>query len=149
MDNEKLKDIREMAERSDCKEPLRDCKEPLHDCKEPRDCKEPQVVRMRRSKGVIVQDCDVYIGRGVYYGGWKLPGSKWCNTFKSGRDGTLEEVLQKYENKVRSDPSLMSSLHELTSKRLGCWCVNSQENPDKYVCHGNVLVKLWREKYSQ
>ena len=30
------------------------------------------VVRIRRHKGKIVQDCDVYIGRNMYMGGWQL-----------------------------------------------------------------------------
>ena len=50
-------------------------------------------MRMRRTKdkkdakgvvipGVVVQDCDVYVGRKLFMGGWKLKQSKWHNPFK-------------------------------------------------------------------
>ncbi len=35
------------------------------------------VVRIRRYKGEIVQDCDVYIGRNMFMGGWQLRQSIW------------------------------------------------------------------------
>ena len=40
------------------------------------------VVRMRRHKGYVVQDCDVYIGRECRRGGWDLPASKWANPYR-------------------------------------------------------------------
>ena len=36
----------------------------------------------------------------------------------------------------------MNSLHELKGKQLGCWCKPG-------VCHGDVLVKLYNEKYGE
>lgn len=85
---------------------------------------------------------NVYIGRAgpVFVEGQRYPksGSKWANVFKVGRDGTLEEVIQKYENYVRGSPVLMSKLHELRGKNLGCWC---KPKP----CHGDALIKLLRE----
>lgn len=71
---------------------------------------------------------DVYIGRP----------SKWGNPFKSGRDGTLDEVIEKYKEHVMSTAYLMGSLHELKGKTLGCWC-----KPKR--CHGDVLVELVEE----
>jgi hypothetical protein len=68
---------------------------------------------------------DVYIGRP----------SKWGNPFKSGRDGTLEEVLEKYGQHILSRPDLLAALHELEGKTLGCWC---KPKP----CHGDVLIEL-------
>lgn len=71
---------------------------------------------------------DIYIGRP----------SKWGNPFVIGKDGTREEVIDKYENWIKTQP-LMNDLHELKNKTLGCWC--KPTNP----CHGDVLVKLANE----
>ena len=72
---------------------------------------------------------DVYIGRP----------SKWGNPFKSGRDGTLEEVLEKYRQHILSRPDLLAALHEIKGKVLGCWC---KPKP----CHGDILVELAEEE---
>ena len=42
---------------------------------------------------------------------------------------------QLYREKLLTSPLLLSQLHELKDKKLGCWC-----KPDK--CHGDVLVEL-------
>jgi hypothetical protein len=68
---------------------------------------------------------DVYIGRP----------SKWGNPFVIGRDGTREEVIQKYKSYVLGSPELMADLRELKGKTLGCWCWPKP-------CHGDVLVEL-------
>lgn len=106
------------------------------------------VVGLMRKGGVIVQDCDVYIGRRWSMGGWDLPQSKWANPFKVGYDGTLEEVLEKYEAYVRRHPSLMSALPELQGKVLGCFCKQQKKCKDGVIpaCHGDVLLKLLTEK---
>lgn len=97
------------------------------------------VVRIRRKNGKVVQDCDVYIGRGMYMGGWKLPKSKWANPFKIDRKmekraGALHAV-DRYKKWIVSRPELMKSIHELKGKRLGCWC-------HPFPCHGDVLAEL-------
>ena len=69
---------------------------------------------------------DVYIGRG----------SKWGNPYIIGRDGTREEVIDKYRTYIvmrRKD--LINELEELKGKRLGCWCAPKP-------CHGDVLITL-------
>lgn len=71
---------------------------------------------------------DVYIGRP----------SKWGNPFKIGKNGTREEVINKYHEWIETQPELMSSLPELKGKILGCYCA-----PE--LCHGNVLVELLEE----
>lgn len=71
---------------------------------------------------------DVYIGRP----------SKWGNPYIIGPDGTREEVIQKYEEHVRSSKILMRALPSLEGKVLGCWC------PPR-PCHGEVLIKLLEE----
>lgn len=58
--------------------------------------------------GIKVVHCkknsyDVYIGRP----------SKWGNPFSIGRDGSREEVIEKYREWIESQPDLLGSLHEL------------------------------------
>jgi hypothetical protein len=99
----------------------------------------PTVVRLRRKGGIVVQDCDVYIGRECYRGGWSLPRSKWYNPFSVKSCGTNQKACKKYENYIKKKPELLNCLHELSGKRLGCWCKPKD-------CHGDVLVKLYKER---
>ena len=71
---------------------------------------------------------DVYIGR---------PG-KWGNPFEIGKDGTREEVIEKYREWIKTQPELIKSLDELKGKILGCWC-------SPKPCHGDVLIELINE----
>jgi len=111
------------------------------------------VVRVRRKNGEVVQWCQVYIGRKCTMGGWDIrEDSKWANPFtvkEYGRD----EALKKYEQYVRECPNLWNSLEELDGKILGCWClcekgqeISNQEKKDKEICHGQVLLRLLKEK---
>ena len=69
---------------------------------------------------------DVYIGRP----------SKWGNPFKIGRDGSRQEVIQKYRDMIIVNTELIQQIPiELKGKTLGCWC-----KPDP--CHGDVLAEL-------
>lgn len=68
---------------------------------------------------------DVYIGRP----------SKWGNPFLIGRHGTRDEVIEMYEIWLKKQPQLLSALHELRGKTLGCWCA-------PLPCHGDVLARL-------
>jgi hypothetical protein len=69
---------------------------------------------------------DVYIGRP----------SKWGNPFKIGKDGSREEVIQKYRRWILANPVLVAQVPtELRGKKLGCWC-----KPN--ACHGDVLAEL-------
>ena len=70
---------------------------------------------------------DVYIGRP----------SKWGNPFTIGRDGTREEVIDKYRDYILQNFDLYDALPELRGKVLGCWC---KPKP----CHGDVLIELLR-----
>ena len=72
---------------------------------------------------------DVYIGRG----------SKWGNPLKIGNDGDRNDVIREYEDHIRNSPELLEALPELKGKTLGCWC-----RPK--ACHGDVLIKLLKEK---
>ena len=93
------------------------------------------VVRLKRCNGAVVQDCDVYIGRQCTMGGWRLPKSKWHNPFSVPRDGTPEQVGQKFEHYITTNAALLEDLGELQGKVLGCWCAPR-------ACHGHILARL-------
>jgi hypothetical protein len=78
---------------------------------------------------------DVYIGRfhRSKYGFY--PKSKWHNPCKIGEDGSREKIMEMYRSYILSRSDLMSSLHELKGKRLGCWC-----KPE--ACHGDILLEI-------
>lgn len=108
----------------------------------------PTVVCLRRRNGVIVQDCDLYIGRRCNFGGWDLPASVFANPYKMHMVSDAPErrrVIEEYEQYVRNNPDLMELIPHLAGKTLGCWCSPAP-------CHGDVLVKLfveWRLTQSQ
>lgn len=86
---------------------------------------------------------NIYIGRGgvVFIDKQRFPklSSNFANPFKIGKDGSREEVIEKYRNyittKIKNDVLLKEELLTLKGKNLGCWCA-----PEP--CHGNVLVEL-------
>ncbi len=73
---------------------------------------------------------DVYIGRG----------SRWGNPFRIGKDGTRDEVLEKYRQYILANPDLILHLPELLGKTLGCWCKPLR-------CHGDILNEIL-ERYN-
>jgi hypothetical protein len=78
---------------------------------------------------------DVYIGRP----------SKWSNPYShlpysSARYivRSREEAIAMYREWLPTQRELMTALHELKGKRLGCpGC-----NPDIQPCHGHILAEL-------
>jgi|SRR5215208_115911 hypothetical protein len=76
----------------------------------------------------------VYIGRFVRE---KIPiSSKWGNPFAIGRNGTREEVINKYRVYILNKPELLRQIPlELKGKTLGCWC-------KPLTCHGDVLAEI-------
>ena len=96
-----------------------------------------KVVDVHR-KGGIRPHFDVYIGRRVRNTEFTND-SKWHNPFLP---------LEKYEKyileKIKQDPEFWD-LEDLRGRTLGCWCINTdKETPLK--CHGQILLKLIREK---
>lgn len=100
-----------------------------------RDTQKTRVVKMKRTRGKVVQGCDVYIGRWCNRGGWNLDTSKWANPFTIKKYGSRQRVLEEYEKYLFENDHLIASLHELKGKTLGCWC-------KPFPCHGDVLIKL-------
>ena len=83
---------------------------------------------------------DLYIGRANPRNG--LRKSIWANPFKIGKDGTREEVMQKYERYLLEErPALAERLPELKGKVLACWCAPG-------TCHGDILLKLAEHRIS-
>lgn len=87
-----------------------------------------------------------YVGRAgvVFVDGVRFPprASEFANPFKIGKDGTREEVLEKYsvymKERLGKQPALLEKLVGLRGKRLGCWCA-----PEP--CHANILLVLIEE----
>lgn len=92
----------------------------------------PEILNMR-GRGGVVPPGAVYIGRESRW--VRLPRSKWHNPFQIDRDGTRDEVIEKFRVYLLGNPELMAALPELRAKDLACWCA-----PDR--CHGEVLLEL-------
>jgi len=83
---------------------------------------------MTRIVNLYKEPHEVYIGRP----------SKWGNPFEIGKDGSREEVIEKYKNYILNKPELLKCLNELDGKVLGCFC-----KPNS--CHGDILIELLEE----
>lgn len=71
----------------------------------------------------------VYIGRGTI----------WGNPYYIGRDGTREEVIEKYREYAKNNEEILSNLHKLEGQVLGCSCKPK-------LCHGDVLIEMLENK---
>lgn len=69
-------------------------------------------------------------GDGVYVG---RP-SKWGNPFVIGRDGTREQVIEKYRHTL-TPAQVEAARRELRGKNLVCWCA-------PLPCHADVLLEI-------
>lgn len=80
----------------------------------------PRVVHCKR------EPYDVYIGRP----------SKWGNPFEIGKDGSRQEVIEKFAVWLMHQPKLVEDARkELRGKILGCWCAPKR-------CHGDILLDV-------
>jgi hypothetical protein len=100
-------------------------------------------------KNWMSDDNNVYIGRKniVIIDKRRYPekDSLFQNPFKVGKDGTLDEVLEKYEGYLKvklEDEEFREELLKLKGKRLGCWC-----KPER--CHGDILLKYLNEELNK
>lgn len=87
------------------------------------------ILNMHKLPGKQVPAGAVYIGRG----------SRWGNPYVIGKDGTRQEVIDKYEARLQTllaDPKnlLKYELAELDGKDLVCFCAPQ-------ACHGDVLAR--------
>ena len=87
----------------------------------------PKVYNKRHSN--IPKDA-VYIGRP----------SKWGNPFEINKDGTREEVVEKYRKVVMHNDKYWSvwrwdAKTALKGKDLVCWCAPK-------LCHGDILLEI-------
>ncbi len=75
----------------------------------------------------------VYIGRS----------GPWGNPYRIASGIARVDSLRLYEAYVRGEPALMTALEGLAGKRLVCpgHCAPKP-------CHGDVLVRLWKEKFA-
>lgn len=88
---------------------------------------------MTRVVHCMREQYDVYIGRAIIRLG--LLQSKWANPFHIGKDGTREEVIEKYKDYFWGRKDLVGSIGELKDKTLGCWCKPK-------ACHGDFLAEV-------
>lgn len=72
---------------------------------------------------------DVYIGRPGILG----------NPFTIGKDGTRDEVIEKFEayarHRIARDEEFKAAIKMCHGQTLGCWCAPQR-------CHGDVIEKL-------
>ena len=89
--------------------------------------------------------CDIYCGRGSPFG----------NIFVIGKDGTRDEVCDKfisYFKKRLTNPEFHAKVIALKDKRLGCWCRclplcnNITCSKKQLRCHLQTIVE-YLEKY--
>ena len=107
-----------------------------------------RLVRLKKHRGEVQQDCDVYIGPRVKNRSWDLEESEWWNPYSSqivlrnGRKRIPNHQEMDYKNEqfrkyVLASPKLCKKLPDLLGKTLGCLCSGDFKN-----CHGRVLVNL-------
>jgi len=91
-------------------------------------CNETTVVNIYKWKGEYV-----YIGRGSPFG----------NPFVIGKDGTREEVIEKYRVylfKKLENPEFQMMVLRLRGKTLGCFCRPVNGFDGKLMCHGQIIA---------
>lgn len=115
---------------------------------------------MKREKGKVFQDCEVYIGRQVSKGGWKLTKSIFANPYIVGKKTYAkhsgeyihvvdhEDSIIKYWNMIVAGKVDLKSYEEISVMRralpalrgkvLGCWCKKMGDE----LCHGDILAYL-------
>jgi hypothetical protein len=77
------------------------------------------------------QKCDIYCGRPSFFG----------NPFQIGRDGTRDQVIEKYREwfiKRLTNHVFRDRVSTLKGKRLGCWC-------KPFTCHCDVIAEYLNE----
>jgi len=82
-----------------------------------------KIVNIKKEK------CTHYIGRGSIFG----------NPYKIGRDGCRANVINLFEKYAKMSPKLLLAINNLPENAvLGCFC-------KPLLCHGDIIIKLWKE----
>lgn len=91
----------------------------------------------------------VYIGRGSFRK--HLKPSFWGNPYKIGKDGTREEVVQKYFDfldfayMTDQPEGIHDRLKALVGKPLACHCRHDGEKQtSENLCHGDAIIDYLR-----
>jgi len=87
----------------------------------------PKVINRRNERLFEVNKNAVYVGRP----------SKFGNPFVVGKDGSREEVIEKFRLWLNEDAQKelrIAARSELRGKDLVCWCA-------PLACHADVLLK--------
>lgn len=82
---------------------------------------------------------DVYVGRPS---AWGNPYSHKDGTVAKYKVSSVEEAIEKYREYLIANEYLMSRLHELKGKVLGCWCMPKNPVRGKYYCHGQIIAEM-------
>jgi hypothetical protein len=90
-------------------------------------------------KGKIVhcrrQKYDVYVGRPSDFG----------NPFELGKDGTREEVIEKFKiyfiGRLHKDEQFKRVVNKLKGKVLACWCYPKD-------CHARIIIDYLEGVYN-
>ena len=81
-----------------------------------------------------------YIGVNVhkYTRNFNRNPSLWVNPFHFNRY-SVEEGNKLFEFFIQHNPALKECIPQLENKVLGCWCTDAKD------CHGEILIKLYKE----
>lgn len=101
---------------------------------------EPVLVNIKYDKNY-----DIYIGRP---GIWGNPYSHKDGTLAKYKVATVNEAVEKYREYLLSNEYLMSQLHTLKGKVLGCWCLPRKPKIVEYYCHGQIIIEEYRKLFS-
>lgn len=99
----------------------------------------------------------IYVGRYVPLRSGKFIGQVWkrslfSNPLKLSEDPTMQErreLLVRYQRYLAGRPELLSQLHTMAGKQLGCWCGTWDGiSEPRLLCHASVLAD-WCNGLSQ
>ena len=77
----------------------------------------------------------LYIGRGFASEG--VERSVWANPYIIGKDGTREEVIEKFRQHLLDSSELLAMIPQLEGRKIMCHCGLDQQ------CHGDVLIEAF------
>jgi hypothetical protein len=129
-----------------------------------------KVVCLKRNKDVIIQDCDVYIGRQIPRGGWSFNKSIFANPYIVGNSffakhsgeyikiTSVKQSIIRYWNMIVQGKVdiktydeiclIRKAIKNLKGKTLGCFCKKKGDE----LCHGDILAYIadnWEGKIDE